>query len=347
MFGFLKDMPEERKFALGALGQGMSQLAAGQPVNLGPAHQALLQRQQDAEARKQVEALSQRFTPDQRAILASMPPAAAIQVIAGDAFRAPNVPQPTDDMREYELAVAQGYQGTLEDWILGQRSAGATTVNVGSDGVDYGRPPTDMAWLRNTDGTVQLDERGAPMAVVVAGSETDRKQREALTESASAAIDRAEAAKKGGETTLRSGSIVLEDINRVTEKIEAAPWYQPTAGFFGNIFKNVAGTDAADVKALTTTIRSNIGFDRLQAMRESSPTGGALGNVTVQELERLESVLGSIEQTQSEPQLLENLDRLEAVYIEIMRKASAYPNAAEFGFDVTTEPLDDPLGLFR
>lgn len=38
--------------------------------------------------------------------------------------------KPTDDMREYEAARAQGFQGSLQDWIVGNRKAGATNVNV-------------------------------------------------------------------------------------------------------------------------------------------------------------------------------------------------------------------------
>jgi hypothetical protein len=37
----------------------------------------------------------------------------------------------TDDIKEYEAAVEQGYTGTLQDWILQGKKAGATTVSVG------------------------------------------------------------------------------------------------------------------------------------------------------------------------------------------------------------------------
>ena len=40
------------------------------------------------------------------------------------------VPTPTDDMREYEVARSQGYEGTLQDWILSQKKAGAATNTV-------------------------------------------------------------------------------------------------------------------------------------------------------------------------------------------------------------------------
>lgn len=38
----------------------------------------------------------------------------------------------TDDQREYDAARQQGYQGTLQDWIIQGKKAGATSVNVGT-----------------------------------------------------------------------------------------------------------------------------------------------------------------------------------------------------------------------
>lgn len=383
MAGLLGDwLTPERKIALSGIGLGMSQLAAGQPVNLSSAQAALQDRMESARMKQALEGsgVMERFTPEQRAILASMPPAAAMQVISGEVFRreepvrpievngqlvnpmtgevigdyrTPDAgPAPTDDMREYEFARSQGYKGSFQDFMVEMRRAGATTINnnLGDSGIDYGNPPPDMAWRRNPDGTVMTDERGAPMAVVITGSSTDRKQLGSLTEMAGGAIDAAENEQKRAESTSRAGQVVLQDVARVKTKIENAPWYNPGAGFLGNALKDVAGTTAADVKALTTTIRANIGFDRLQQMREESPTGGALGQVAVQELQALQSVLGNIEQSQSESQLLENLDRLEKLYVEIMRKASAYPNADKYGFGGTASDGagdNDPLGLFK
>lgn len=41
--------------------------------------------------------------------------------------------KPTDDMREYEFAKSQGYQGTFQNWQIDNKRAGATSVNVGSE----------------------------------------------------------------------------------------------------------------------------------------------------------------------------------------------------------------------
>ena len=81
-------MTPDRSAAFMAVGQGLSPLAAGQPVNLGPAYQALQARQQTDLARRQLEqsGMMDRFTPEQRAILAQMPPQAAQSIIAQTLF---------------------------------------------------------------------------------------------------------------------------------------------------------------------------------------------------------------------------------------------------------------------
>ena len=72
-------------------------------------------------------------------------------------------------------------------------------------------------------------------------------------------------------------------------------------------------------------------------MREASPTGGALGQVSNQELTTLQSVLGNLSFSQSQDQLLRNLERLRDIYSDILTKASAYPNAEDFGFGTVPE----------
>jgi hypothetical protein len=128
----------------------------------------------------------------------------------------------------------------------------------------------------------------------------------------------AAAAKAKTEGTRRTADIVIEDIGRAKKLVEGAPWFSPATGMGSSVFKRVGGTNAADLRALTDTISANIGFDRLQQMRDQSPTGGALGAVSQREMDLLASVLGSLEQSQSEPQMVENLERLNKVYNEII-----------------------------
>lgn len=79
----------------------------------------------------------------------------------------------------------------------------------------------------------------------------------------------------------------------------------------------IPGSPARDLQATLDTIKSNVGFDKLQQMRNNSPTGGALGQVSEMENRLLQSVSGSLDQGQSPEQLKANLlnvrDQLAAV----------------------------------
>ncbi len=124
----------------------------------------------------------------------------------------------------------------------------------------------------------------------------------------------------------KAASIVVQDIDKAIGQV--SNW---TAGP-GSALSSIPGSGARDLQASLDTVRANIGFDRLQQMREASPTGGALGGIAIQELQMLQAVLGSLDTAQSPDQLRANLERLKQVYQPIAEKAAAYPNAADFGF---------------
>ena len=99
--------------------------------------------------------------------------------------------------------------------------------------------------------------------------------------------------------------IVTEDINRAID--QAGTW---TTGFLGAKLKGVEGTPAHNLQQTLQSIKANVGFDKLQNMRDNSPTGGALGQVTELELGLLQSVWGALEQSQTKEQFVYNLERL-------------------------------------
>lgn len=80
-----------------------------------------------------------------------------------------------------------------------------------------------------------------------------------------------------------------------------------TTGIIGASSKAIPGTPAYDLSATVDTIKANIGFDKLQAMRDASPTGGALGQVSEMENRLLQATLGNLETSQSPAQFRENL----------------------------------------
>lgn len=220
-------------------------------------------------------------------------------------------PNPTSAIQNYQFAQSQGFPGTFEEFQTAQRRAGATNVTVG--GGRFGTIPSGYQLIEDAEtGTARLEPiPGGPAALEGEERTAQEQQQEAIT--------------------ARYGNIVLEDVDRVIEKVQGGGL--PVTGLFGGALANVPGTDAYDTRALVETIRANVGFDRLQAMREASPTGGALGQVTERELSFLQATLGNLDQYQNREQLLYNLGRFRDIYQGILEKASAYPNAARFGFD--------------
>ncbi len=149
----------------------------------------------------------------------------------------------------------------------------------------------------------------------------------------------AEIVTKQTEAKVTSGTTVLGDITEMKRKIEANPTL--TTGMIGSLLLRMGFTTAVDVNELGETIRSNIGFDRLQRMREESPTGGALGQVAVQELNALQASLGSLKTSQSDDQLIRNLERLEKQYQQSMRRILETEGSSEY---FTQNEISEILG---
>lgn len=87
-----------------------------------------------------------------------------------------------------------------------------------------------------------------------------------------------------------------------------------TAGFIGSMADEIPGTPANDLRVTVNTIKANLAFDALQAMREASPTGGALGAVSERELGLLESAVASLDQSQTPAQMRAALKRVKQHY---------------------------------
>jgi hypothetical protein len=85
-----------------------------------------------------------------------------------------------------------------------------------------------------------------------------------------------------------------------------------TAGLAGKA--TIWGSEGADLQKNLDTVKANLGFDRLQQMRDASKTGGALGSVAVKELEALQSTVSSLDRTQSPEKLRESLQNIEYYY---------------------------------
>ena len=89
----------------------------------------------------------------------------------------------------------------------------------------------------------------------------------------------------------------------------------------GSLLKILPGTEARTMQADLNLIRANLAFDRLQQMRNSSPTGGALGQVSELELKLLESAMASVDQGLDPEEFRIRLNDVSTVYSQLRDKS--------------------------
>jgi hypothetical protein len=151
------------------------------------------------------------------------------------------------------------------------------------------------------------------------------------------------AGEAGAKADLRKQS-AMDAAQRVRDTVREAKdltgW--STAGV-GALGRTLPATDALALSSKLETIKANLGFDRLQQMRDQSPTGGALGSVAVQELNALQSTVASLDQRQSPAQLKAALDKIDKHYSNwqaIMDGRDPRKNAQSASGKVTDAPAD-------
>lgn len=158
-------------------------------------------------------------------------------------------------------------------------------------------------------------------------------EREKRTSAAEATVNRL-------ENLIDSTSNVMTTIEKAKGKVSGT-----TAGLGGRL---LGWTESAtDLEKTLDTVKANLGFDRLQQMRNESKTGGALGQVAVKELDRLEAARASLDRAQSPKQLKENLDNVYEAYTRwrdsatkaLAEKRSSQPMGGAGGGAAGNDPL--------
>jgi len=76
------------------------------------------------------------------------------------------------------------------------------------------------------------------------------------------------------------------------------------------------GTDAGDANFKLANIKNKVFINTLQSMREMSKTGGAVGNVSDKEGDRLENAIVALQSSQTEKQFMVELANLRRVTVE-------------------------------
>ena len=191
------------------------------------------------------------------------------------------------------------------------------TRNIGGDANDR---------IRIGGAMVEASQRGGLAAMGAGAAEFGAIEDRELA--ASAALAKAQAKVKPPKrlAPIIENPTVTNNIDKLIPQLDediASWWPSNVAGLGGKILSNIPGTEARDFEARLETIKANIGFDKLQAMRDASPTGGALGQVSEMELRQLNASMGNLEQSQSPKQLRENLIAVREQYIRTLAAINA------------------------
>lgn len=232
-----------------------------------------------------------------------------------DGFLQQNGLDPAQYPFEAFPATAAQYDGVLEayktfkpetpEWVT------ATPEQAKAHGAVSGQ-------LNTKTGKFEADKPPSGMKI-----ESDGQGGFTFTEGPAAASASKEAARL--DQAKVSADVVTGKISEAKGLVANANGILPTTGYAGQKLMNTGGTAANDLRATLETIKANVAFDKLQQMRASSPTGGALGAVSDKEMSLLSSALTSLDQTQSAEQLMQNLKNLEQIYKVITDKLNAPP----------------------
>jgi hypothetical protein len=221
-----------------------------------------------------------------------------LQALAAKKLEAQFAPKDTDVQRNYNIAKGQGFKGSLLDYQMALKRAGANVNNVTVGGGKYGTIPPGFELVETPQGAQMRPIPGSPAAMDIKEGEVK-------------AASIAEQRKKYAD-------VVTEDIDRTLKMVEESP--ATTTGPGGAVLSGVPGLSAHNVGALVETIKANAGFDRLQEMRAASPTGGALGQVSDFENKLLQATIGNLSQSQNKEQFVYNLKRVRDIYGKIIHE---------------------------
>lgn len=111
-----------------------------------------------------------------------------------------------------------------------------------------------------------------------------------------------------------------------------------STGVLGYANRNLPTTDAYKLRQTIATIKANIGFDKLQQMRDMSPTGGALGQVAIQELDALQNSIAALDPNMGQDELMASLNAVKQHYENWKAAVLGASQGEQAGFE-------DPLGI--
>jgi hypothetical protein len=204
----------------------------------------------------------------------------------------PKASKPTAAIENYQKAVDGGYTKDFFTYQQELKAAGKdSSVSIGSI-------PPGYEVITNKKGNIEMR--------VIPGGPADQK----IIAEKKAEIREQVRKQMKGNLVIKNIDLAISNINNPDSilgiDIGVTGW--------GSLLADVPGTQAKGVAGMISTIKANIGFAELNDMRQASPTGGALGQVSNKEIDFLQSVLGNLDQAQSKEDVLRVLNDVKYWY---------------------------------
>jgi hypothetical protein len=211
--------------------------------------------------------------------------------IAGALKMATATPATPASVDEYQFAVSQGYKGTFFDYEkeMAEAKRAETNVKIGSE---LGTIPA--GYMLVTDPIT-----GAKSMVPVAGSP---------------AAQEAEAAAAKAEQRKGMADAATQTIVGTAAKAREAAQSRTLTGPLGSLSAFNPATQNAELYRQVESLKSQAALENINAMRQASPTGGALGAASDADMLLLREKSGALDPRS--PNFLRDLDDYELTLLQ-------------------------------
>lgn len=166
--------------------------------------------------------------------------------------------------------------------------------------------------------------------------DSETKRIEALAKRAESKEKGTDKAQKARNLEVKQAGVVVQDLGRALNLLSSS---DASAGPIAGQTARIPGTPAWELNQMLDSVKANIAFDKLQAMRAASPTGGALGSVSNVEMDLLQASAGKLDPRLPKEILVDNIKRLYNQYNDVIHGPGNGPQRFELSFDEFGRPI--------
>lgn len=256
----------------------------------------------------------------------------------------------TTQKRNYDIAKEQGYPGTFFQYQQDLQLARSGLIPERQPTpVMPAAPPLEAPDPQVSPLAQPQVSAPAPQVSVIPGSPAALAQEAEIR-----AAEKQEAAikQKGRKETMRvenmarAGGTVVQDLGRMLELIETT---ELVGGMTGAMLKGIPleANTVYQIELLKKSVLSNTSVNEIMKMKAASETGGALGQIPVAQMEKMEQLLGSLDVTQDRDMLIDNVKRVQNLWMDMVHgdpnQIQARVGQAQAGYSALTQQRADEL----